>query len=729
MNDKPKRRHPITVDELWALDRLGEPSLAPDAGKLVLAVTTPSMEDNKSRTALWLLSMRGDAPRRLTQAGDKDGHPAFSPRGDVIAFTGVREQEGRKDTETQLYLIATDGGEARRVGEVATGVETFRWLPDGRRIVFASWVWPDAKGSKGQTRRHKALAERKESGYATSESLWRYWDHNVPMDRAAHLHVMDVASGKHHDLLEGSGFELPRAEVDTTRFNVSPDSRHIAFAYDPAPHKRLDNRNALAEVDVDSRRVRKLMHDPAWDMNAPCYSPDGLSLAFLASHQGLKATMPAQLALLNRSNGSWEVVSGEWDHAVEAPLHWTEDGSALLFAAEQKGRRHLWRFDLASRRAEIIIEGSWLESFDHAAGSIASVMSSAMHPARVHAHLPGSAPLRIETFNDTLMSSLALARVEERWVEGAQGDPVQMWLTYPAAFDMDEVSETARHKNKASKPRKTWPLLHCIHGGPHTAAGDVWHSRWNTQVFAAQGYVVCQVNYHGSTSFGYAFTDSITHRWGELELQDVEAATDALLREPWIDAQRIYASGGSYGGYMVAWMNGHVPEGRYAAYICHAGCFDWRATFASDAFGWFPQELGAWYWEDGEATARQSPVSFVQHMRTPTLVTHGLLDYRVPDAQGLAYYHSLKALGVDARLLWFPDENHWVLKPRNSRQWHQEFFAWLDGHRGAAASSRLKKKLGKGDSKKRLSAGEKSKSAAKKKAADTKARLTPRRSD
>jgi dipeptidyl aminopeptidase/acylaminoacyl peptidase len=239
-----------------------------------------------------------------------------------------------------------------------------------------------------------------------------------------------------------------------------------------------------------------------------------------------------------------------------------------------------------------------------------------------------------------------------------------MWMTYPPGFD----------------GKKKTPLLQVIHGGPHTAFGDAWHYRWNVQVMAAQGYVVACVNYHGSSSFGYAFGDSITHRWGELELQDVEAATDLLLQRPWADARRVFASGGSYGGYMVAWMNGHVAADRYAAYVCHAGCFDWTAMFADDAYTWHAKELGAWYWDDLARVHSQSPHAFAANMTTPTLVIHGALDYRVPDAQGLAYYNTLKARGVDARLLWFGDENHWILKPRNSRQWYGEFFGWLGGH-------------------------------------------------
>jgi len=288
----------------------------------------------------------------------------------------------------------------------------------------------------------------------------------------------------------------------------------------------------------------------------------------------------------------------------------------------------------------------------------------------VHAQRDGQAPQRIEQFNDALLARLKLGAVEEVSYTGASmtgqgaGDPVQMWLTYPPNFD----------------PKKKYPILHSIHGGPHASAGDTFHFRWNTHVFAAQGYVVAQVNYHGSSGFGYAFLDSITHRWGELELQDVEAATDWLLKKPWADRRRVFASGGSYGGYMVAWMNAHVKAGRYNAYVCHAGCFDWTAMFSDDAYTWHAKELGAWYWEHPEQIRKQSPSTYAASMQTPTLVIHGAQDYRVPDQQGLAYYNTLKAKGVDARLVWFPDENHWILKPRNSKLWHGEFFAFLKRH-------------------------------------------------
>ncbi len=664
----------LDVDTLWRIERVGAPSLSPDGAQAVCAVTRHSMDDNSSASSLWLLSTLGGEPRTLTHCGSKDGAPSWSPRGDLIAFTAKREQQGVKDDETQLYVIAPDGGEARRATTVATGVESFRWLPDGRRLLFVSWVRPGLKGEKAQAKAHADFKKRKESGYVTSEVQYRYWDHALPMQREPQLHLLELGrDGKParvRNLFEGTPYSLQRTDPGADTYDVSPDGRRVVFAFDPSPEKRIENRQALAELDLRSGRIDEIVRDADWHFAAPRYSPDGQRVAFLAQHDALKHTTPDQLAVWEREAHTWDVCSAEWDHAVSAPLQWEDDGLAVLLTAEQEGRKHLWRFDLQDRRAERLVAGGTVQAFDKRAGVVVTLADGIDHPPQLSAHLPGQPARRIEHFNDTLLAPLQMARTEEVWYEGAastgqgKGDLVQMWLSYPPGFD----------------PKKKYPILHLIHGGPHTAFGDAFHFRWNVQAMAAQGYVVACVNYHGSSSFGYAFLDSITHRWGELELQDIERATDWLLKKPWADPQRVFATGGSYGGFMVAWMNGHLPPGRYAAYVCHAGCFDWTAMFADDAFSWHARELGAYYWDDMAQVNRQSPHAFAAAMQTPTLVIHGALDYRVPDAQGLAYYNTLKAKGVDARLLWFPDENHWVLKPRNSRQWYGEFFGWLSSH-------------------------------------------------
>ena len=667
------KHRPFTVDDLWQIERVGGLALAPDGSQAVASLASYSMQENKASSSLWLLSTFGGEPRRLTSCGDKDGQAAWSPDGTTIAFVAKREQQGKKDEAAQLYLIAPDGGEARRLTQFAPGIEAFKWFPDGKRIAFVAWVWPELKGEKAQARRHKEFKERKESGYATSEALYRYWDHHVPMGRVAHLLTLDIASGRISDLFEATPYELSRAEPDANAFDISPDGRRIAFVYDPSPEKRLDNCNALFEIEVRTRKIAPCVLDKAWDFQAPRYSPDGDTLAFTAANQGKKHTMPPQLALLSRKGGRWKVISAQWDHSVNAPLRWSGDASAVYFTAEQRGRNHLWRFDVAKRSASIAATGGWVHSFDVSPqDTLVHAADSMTHPARVHAQRDGAAAQRIEQFNDALLAKFRFGKTDEITLRGAQGDDVQMWVIHPPGFD----------------PKKTYPVLHSIHGGPHAAAGDTFHYRWNTHVFAAEGYVVACVNYHGSSGFGYKFLDSITHRWGELELQDVEAGTDWLLKQPWADRKRVFATGGSYGGYMVAWMNGHVKPGRYQAYVCHAGCFDWVAMFAEDAYTWFPRELGAAYWDDMSKVHSQSPHASVAHMKTPTLVVHGALDYRVPDQQGLAYYNTLKARGVDARLLWFPDENHWIMKPRNSKLWYQEYFGWLARHGGAKRRSR-----------------------------------------
>lgn len=674
-------KHPsITVDDLWKFERVGGLSLSPDGAQAVCSVGSYSVDDNIGRTSLWLLSTLGGAPRRLTHCSDKDGQPKWSPTGERIAFVAKREQQGKKDETAQLYVIPVDGGEAERVSNFAPGIGGFKWFPDGKRVAFIAWVWPELKGAKAQTKRLKEFNDRKTTGYVTSEAQYRFWDVNLPMGRVAHLHALDLASGRITDLFEGSPYELPRADPDANAFDISPDGRHIVFTHDAGIEKRMDNPKVLVELQLRSGRFTVIAADAGHDFDAPRYSPDGQHIAMTCADIGIKHTMPNRLALLERG-GAWQWLSDDWDRAIDGPLRWSVDAGSIWFTAQDRGRCHLYRFELASRRPQVAVTGGWVTGFDVAAGVVATVADSACHPGRVQAlrweeeaqgqSAQGQAPMRIERFNDAAMAGLRLGEVEEISVTGALGEPVQVWINYPPGFDR----------------KKKYPVLQNIHGGPHSAAGETFHYRWNTQAFAAQGFVVASVNYHGSSGFGHAFLDSITHRWGELELQDVEAATDWLLAQPWADRKRVYAAGGSYGGYMVAWMNGHVPAGRYQAYVCHAGCFDWTAMFSDDAWGWHAKELGASYWDDPAKVQSQSPSSFVAAMQTPTLVIHGALDYRVPDQQGLAYYNTLKARGIDARLLWFPDENHWILKPRNSQLWYSEFFDWLKRH-GAERRSR-----------------------------------------
>jgi dipeptidyl aminopeptidase/acylaminoacyl peptidase len=665
MSNVPARQA-LDVETLWRLQRLGAPALAPDGRRAVCAVTRYDMDRNHGSTALWMLPTDRAAPRRLTNCGDKDGHPAWSPRGDQIAFVARREQGGQKDETPQLYTLPADGGEAVRRSRFAPGIEAFKWLPDGSGVVFSAWVWPQIKGAAAQAKAHQAQAKRKDSGYATSEAFYRHWDRNLPQDRVLHLLLLDLASGRVTDLFEGTALELPRDGGGSDSFDVHPSGRWVVVQHDPAAVPLLGNCSALSEIELRSRQLRWQVLHPAWDLGAPRYSPDGQHLALIAAHAGPDHTAPARVVVLQRGQpfDPDALQAPGWDREPQAPLRWAPDGQALYFIAEDRGRCPLWRLPLGADAPEVAVPGGWVHGFDLAGNTLLTLADSQRHPARVHVHRDGAPALRLEGFNDAELARVDPGTLQEVTVQGAQGQAVQMWLTFPPGFN-------ARRKH---------PLLHVIHGGPHAAAGDTFSYRWNTQVLGRQGHVVAQVNYHGSSGFGHGFKRSLVGRQGELELQDIEAATTWLLAQPWADARRVFATGGSYGGFLVAWMNGHVPAGRYRAYVCHAGVFDRIATFSADSYPVRPKDLAARYWEDMPRVLAQSPHAFAAQMQTPTLVIHGAQDFRVPDCNGLAYYNTLKARGVDARLLWFPDENHWVLKPQNSRQWYGEFLAWLHAY-------------------------------------------------
>ena len=338
------------------------------------------------------------------------------------------------------------------------------------------------------------------------------------------------------------------------------------------------------------------------------------------------------------------------------------DGKGLYLLLEDRGRHGLYRLGLRDAMPQPVAPSGTIGGFAQSRDGkrIAFDRATLTHPPALFAiGADGTGERPIETLNRALLARAALGAVREFTVKGWRGHPVQVWVVYPPRFD----------------PKKKWPLLHSIHGGPHAAHVDGWHFRWNTQVFAGRGYVVVGVNYHGSSGFGQKWLETITGDYGVREYADTEAATDFMLRQGYIDRERLVASGGSYGGYMVAYMNGHTD--RYKTYVCHAGCYDWVSMMATDGYRFFAKELGAFHWDNPARVMKQSPHHYARRMKTPTLVVHGELDYRVPATQALQYYNTLRARKVPARLVYFPDENHWILKPQNSRLWYREFFAWV----------------------------------------------------
>ena len=662
---------PLDVEALWAIKRIGAPTLSPDGRLACVPVTSYDMDRNDGSTELWLFpiglpdaTVRTRAkPRRLT-AGDKDSDPRWSPEGSRIAFTAKRKD----DAEAQVYLIAPDGGEAVRLTRLSTGATAVKWFPDGRRVAFVSWVWRDLDGDAAQAKRLKSRKDHKVKAHITERGEYRYWDHWLTDGREPHVFVCDVDTGRCRDLLAGTGLALQPWDPTPDHYDISPDGRELALTIDPDPEPAMMNRADIAVVDLKRGRWRNLTAGSGMSDEHPCYSPDGRWIAHHAYDTERSFNDQGKLRVIERRSGNAAVIAPAFDRAT-THVQWTPDSKALLSLVEDRGRVGLWRHPLSNELPTQVVAGGVISGFARSADGrvLAYVRDSAMHPpALFAAQGDGSGERQIESINRALLARHALGEVREFTVKGWHGEPVQVFVTYPPRFDA----------------RRKWPLMHSIHGGPHASHHDGWHFRWNGQVFAGQGYVVAAVNYHGSSGFGQRFLETITGRYGEKELADTEAATDFLLRQGCIDRTRLTATGGSYGGFMVAYMNGHTD--RYRAYVCHAGGYDWVSMMATDGYRFFAKELGAFHWNDEARVMRQSPHHYVKNAKTPTLIIHGELDYRVPATQGLQYYDTLKAKGIAARLVFFPDENHWILKPQNSRLWYREFFAWLAAHGGAA---------------------------------------------
>ena len=671
MSKKNKR---ITAEDLWKIQRPSSPTLSPDGAQVCVAATKYDMDANKGSTHLWLLSTFGGEGRELTQCGDKDGQPQWSSDGSLIAFVAKRGEGKEADEEPQLYVIAPDGGEARRVSSIATGVSGIKWFPDSSKVAFISWVWPELKGEKAQARRLKEKKDDKVKAHVVDHTAFRHWDHWLTDGRVPHVHLVDIKTGKCRDLFAGSKFALHTADPSQTDFDISPDGRHIAFCFNPNKDARGDQEHHIAELDIRTAKIKNLTPVSPFSHYAPAYSPDGASIALLVQNMRRSMDDDYKLAKIDRKRGKVAVVS-QWDRNINAPLKWAADANSIYFTADEFGRLNLWRLKVNANTPTLVAQGGTVTDFDVKAGKCVFVRNSMSSAPKVFASdADGKNEAAIESFNDQLMAKFKLGQVREFTIKGWNNEPVQMWVVYPPDFDA----------------KKKWPMLHNIHGGPHANWGDNFHQRWNNQVFAAHGYVVVCVNFHGSLGWGSKFLESNTGTFGSKEHADVEAGTDFMLKQGYIDAGRLAASGGSYGGKMVAWMNGRngAKKGgdRYKAYICHAGCFDWVSMYAGDAGYWFDHSLSTNYWTDPIKFAAQNPIAFVKHMKTPTLVIHGALDYRVPDAQGLAYYSTLKALKVPSRLVFFPDENHWILKPQNSRLWYREYFAWLEKYVGKGAT-------------------------------------------
>jgi dipeptidyl aminopeptidase/acylaminoacyl peptidase len=659
----------MTVDDLLAIKNVGDPQVSPDGKWVVYVVSELDRSSGKTNSDLWMVPLAGGEPRRLTTAPGTDNHPRWSPDGKAIAFLSNR------GGSAQVWLLPVEGGEARQLTKLPIDVAGPIWSPKGDVIAFTAEVVP-GKSAEETAKLDREKAESK-SKVRTFDKLmirhWNAWDEG----KRSHLFVADAKTGEAKDL-------TPKLDVNTppgpfggsNEYAFSPDGRELAFTAEPIKDHAWSTNTDIWAVPTSGGSPRNLTEANKGADAQPAYSPDGKHLVYVSQGRAGFEADEWQLKTLDLASG--KVTNWSKDYGLDRPvqsLTWSGPDHVLAII-DDRGREIPFSFQIGeapSRRLQGHERSYWIErggvnTAPQVAGdgkAIAFLRADAAHPAEVFATATDSSSLKQLTHHNTpLIDELDLPKAEGFTFKGADGDDVSGWLIKPPGFD-----ET-----------KKYPVVFLIHGGPQGAWHDEWHGRWNYQMFAAPGYAVVAINPRGSTGYGQKFTDQISKDWTGRVYEDLMKGLDyALDHYKFLDKDRVAACGGSYGGFMVNWIAGHTD--RFKCLISHAGVFDLTSKYGTTEELWFPEwEFGGPPWENPKIYREQSPSGFVQHFKTPTLVIHGALDFRVPDAQGLGMFTALQRRGVPSRFVFFPDEGHWIAKPENRVVWWREVHKWLSRH-------------------------------------------------
>ncbi len=659
---------PLALEDLFRFHRISDPQLSPDGQSVVFVVTDPLKAENKTKSDLWIIPAAGGEARRLTSAPRHSRHPRWSPDGKWIAF------ESNREGGYQIWLLPAQGGEARQLTNLATEASQPVWSPTGDKLGFVSAVFaefsgqPFAESDKLNQSRLAAAEKNPVKARLFEQLLYRHWDSWVE-GRRQHVFVVGVqegaAAGSPRDVTPGENDGVPTSDTfaEGDEFAFSPDGKSLAFTAPPVPTRTQawSTNHDIWLVDLATGRRRQLTTNPAAD-GEPHFSPDGRYLAYRAqARPGFEADR-WQLMLLDLASGQSCSLTAPLDRSVDG-FTWAPDGGTIYFHTADNAGNTLWRIAAAGGAAaeRVVTGGSTSEVRVGPDGrTLYYELSGFNRPPELMRLAPGAPAQRLTHLNDALLEGIEMSRPESVTVAGAGGTPVQMWILRPPDFD----------------PAKKYPLVFWVHGGPQGAFADGWSTRWNAQLWAAQGYVVTLANPRGSTGFGQQFTDEISRDWGGKVYTDLLACLAYLEGQPWINRARMAAAGASFGGYMMNWFEGHTDK--FRCLINHDGVYNIESMYGTTEEVWFDE------WEHGrpwEADAREkafSPHLAAAHFHTPMLIIHNDLDFRVPVSEGLQVFTALQRQGVRARLLMFPDEGHWVLKPGNSELWHQTVFAWLE---------------------------------------------------
>lgn len=640
---------PLSAELLWQLKRIGSPIVSPTGEHIIASVTEYDLKADKGSTQLWRFD--GKHNRAITAKGLRVSEPVFSPDGKTLAFVSQRNE----DEASQIYLLPMDGpGEAQRLTDIPTGVNSIKWV--GNHLYFISNIFPNQSWEEMKTQL-TTDTDNKVSAHQWNALPYSQFDHWLDERRQAHVFRIPAKGGNVENITQPAGHELPRSDQSSASYDVSPNERWIAFnAY--GSENKVDPKIDIFIATIGGYKAENLTADNlAPDLN-PSFSPNGKTLAFTRQKIPGFYADTSRLMLLDIDSRKLTTLTADWDRSV-TQFSWTPDNKGFYATVEDAATNRIYSIDAKSGKVNAITEAT---DFSQPAigkdGALITTNQSFLYPARLVSINPRNGKIeRLENFNDDILKDVDLGTYESVTYKGYQGKDIQMWVHYPAGFDRS----------------KKYPLFMLVHGGPHNAITDGFHYRWNAQTFASWGYVTAWPNFHGSSGFGQEFADTINPDWKTKPLEDVLKAADWFKQQSWIDSDRMVAGGASYGGYLTSIILGQPHP--FKALLIHAAVYDMYAQMASD-FAVHSTRFGN-YWDNPELYKAISPHYFASNFNTPTLVSHGQLDYLVPATQGFELFHTLQSRHVESRMIYFPDENHWIMKPNNSVYWYNEVKKWM----------------------------------------------------
>jgi dipeptidyl aminopeptidase/acylaminoacyl peptidase len=678
----PTDPHPFTARDLHGMHRLSEPQPSPQGDTVVFVLRSTDFAANRGRTHLVRVGIDGGGLTPLTEGDSSESSPYFTADGKSLYFLSTR------GGSSQVWRLdgPSAGAQPVQVTHLPLDVGSFRLAPDGRHLVVSLEVFVDCPTlACTKERLDQRAAKGQPSGQLYDQLFVRHWD-TWSNGTRSHLFALPVTGGggggEPVDLTRGLDADVPsKPDGGAEEYHISPDSRSVVYTARTANREEPWSTNFdLFEVALDGSTgpgapKNLTAANLAWDAQ-PLFSPDGKTLAYLAmTRAGFEADR-FRIVLLSLADGRSRVLTEAWDRSP-GELLFSPDGKTLYCTAMDVGQVGLFAVDVATGKVRTVVRRGSVHAPAWVSGRsggnsgardgkarLVFGLDDLSHPVDLYTVRPDGSDLKkITDVNRAELAAVRMGEPQPFQFAGAKGDTVHGFIVKPAGFDAS----------------KRYPVAFLIHGGPQGSFHDEFHYRWNPQVYAGAGYAVIQIDFHGSTGYGQAFTDAITGHWGDWPLEDLQKGlAAALAANSWMDGERVGALGASYGGFMTNWIAGNWPD-RFRCLVTHDGIFDQRMLYYSTEEMWFPEwEMGGPYWKNPETYERWNPVHFVERWKTPMLIVHGALDFRIPMTQGLAAFTALERRGIPSRFLYFPDENHFVLKPANALLWHETVLAWLD---------------------------------------------------